>query len=189
MKTVFVLLLLATTAYATEATIKSLVDHYNSDGELGRKNGSNQRTNEDRGYLVSIEASALIAKSDLLYVYTSTLGIEGAGLIPIGLKRTPEFSLEFDSASSKEIELQRYNQRLAKEGGGDIGFFKQKQKVRMWVQAKPAGFMKFVNSSGSMQDSLAFDVVKVCQRDFKKCHSIKADTEKRGILDTIFGLK
>lgn len=179
------MLFLCVFANAEETKTMTLGKHFDNDAKLSQKAGFDHRTNEYRGYLVSIEAVSLYSKSDSVFVYATNVSL-GNGMILVGLKKTPEFSLEFDSAVAMEKEMQVYNQRLAQEGGGVQNYIGRKLQVRMWVLAKPAEFSSYVQDSGQISNAFAFDVVKVCKRDFKKCRSIKSEAEDKGIFGNFF---
>lgn len=175
--------------HAEEKKIMTLVKHFDNDGKMAEKAGLEKRTNEDRGYLVSIEAGTLFVKSDSVYVYTGDLSYSDGSLVPFALMRTPELSLEFDSAVAMEKGVQAYNQRLAQEGGGTQNYLNRKVKARMFLLVKPAGFAKYVHPSGEISKAAAFDAVSVCKRGFKSCRTIKSEKEEAGFFSKILGGK
>lgn len=187
MKLIILSAVLSVTAFAADLPVKRLVDHFNNEGIIGRKEGRKKRANEFRGYLVSIQAASLVYKNDKFYVYESTVGIS-TGVMAVLLKRSPQLDPEFERAFVAEQKILTNARRVAQEGGGDgLLFSPNKGKVQMFVIGKPAGFENYLHPDGSIDRAMAFNVEQVCEYDFKNCRKIRDSAEPVGFFSKLLG--
>lgn len=160
---------------------KTLHEHFDEMTALQKNARVSDKTatldNDYKGYLVKINAVELTRTEKNFYIYSVDLTGDTGRTIGIILNRTEALTGMVHEVQSIEHAQSRNALALSKEGGRfAIG---GRSTSHMYVIAKPAGFADCKGSTGKKCNTVAFDVIDVCDGyDYKHCKRIQEPASK-----------